>query len=799
MHIIKTILAILLTTAFITIANAEENKYHLTINVIPSDAKIRVMNIKPKYQHGIMLKSGKYDVKVTRSGYESKRWWIEIEATDLTVDVVLNKLGTKKNINSNKDDVGNFALWEYALQLRKSKPDLFAEAQGVLLLKIEADSQAEKRGLRSGDIIIAYAGQKINSISQLNNLIYTNADKKRVKLRFIRANTVKTVKLHGGKFGVKLATSITETFSLVEWFETEFLIALQQTQNGEKINQLFIDNPHLVELYQILLTSLVEIGNKEDAEWAGNMIKVTEEVFKNLYLPPSYLTVVQLFEESAKASLSGDNTKALKKLQLGLKKAQELNHQFYITQFLKGIGLFHYTLEQYQKSLEYFEKASIASRDIDNINIFGDSLYFIGGIYKNWGQYSNALEYYQRALAIKHSIGDKFMESSCLTGLGIIYRDLGNYEKALEYLQQALTLDREFKDKRSEGSDLSDIGTVYYALSQYQKSLNYLEKALKIRRELGDKNGELTNLDGIGVVYQDLGEFQKALNYSQQAMKIAHDIGNKFSIGKISNNIGSIYREWKQYQTALDYYQKALAIYEQIDSTQIDNMRGKAIALSNIGIVYSNLDKTQEALEYLQQALIIDKKLSDKAGIGADLMNIGTIYVMFKQYTTALDYFHQSLKIMREINQKLGEANNLGNIANVYKHRGQYQKALDYYQQTLAIHQEIGSQHEIEKDLNDIRHINNKLNMPTYDNSVDQNIQNVPSYNNIFEQKIETNKNLNNDGISQEEIARAGSKFIAWFIIITIIVAIIGLITRVNHRKKQASEIASEVKQKFGK
>jgi hypothetical protein len=41
------------------------------------------MNIKPKYRHGIALKSGKYDIEVTRSGYESKRGWVEIKNADL--------------------------------------------------------------------------------------------------------------------------------------------------------------------------------------------------------------------------------------------------------------------------------------------------------------------------------------------------------------------------------------------------------------------------------------------------------------------------------------------------------------------------------------------------------------------------------------------------------------------------------------------------------------------------------------------------------------------------------------------
>ena len=66
-------------------------KYALTINATPSDSRIRIMNISPTYQPGIALKPGRYEVNVTRSGYQSKTMWIEITNSDVTIEVTLNK------------------------------------------------------------------------------------------------------------------------------------------------------------------------------------------------------------------------------------------------------------------------------------------------------------------------------------------------------------------------------------------------------------------------------------------------------------------------------------------------------------------------------------------------------------------------------------------------------------------------------------------------------------------------------------------------------------------------------------
>jgi len=67
------------------------SKYSLTINLIPADGKIRIMNIPPKYNSGILLKPGKYDIYITHSAYIDYREWIEIEDSDVNIDIILKK------------------------------------------------------------------------------------------------------------------------------------------------------------------------------------------------------------------------------------------------------------------------------------------------------------------------------------------------------------------------------------------------------------------------------------------------------------------------------------------------------------------------------------------------------------------------------------------------------------------------------------------------------------------------------------------------------------------------------------
>ena len=62
---------------------------HLTIKTSPEGAKIRILNIAPKYQQGMTLKAGRYQIEVSHQGYQRKVEWIEMGLEDMVHSVVL--------------------------------------------------------------------------------------------------------------------------------------------------------------------------------------------------------------------------------------------------------------------------------------------------------------------------------------------------------------------------------------------------------------------------------------------------------------------------------------------------------------------------------------------------------------------------------------------------------------------------------------------------------------------------------------------------------------------------------------
>jgi len=76
----------------------QKEKYSLSINTTPSNAKVYIMGIKPRYKNGIKLEKGAYKIKVKAIGYETKVLTIELNS-DISYDVALIELKNQSKKN----------------------------------------------------------------------------------------------------------------------------------------------------------------------------------------------------------------------------------------------------------------------------------------------------------------------------------------------------------------------------------------------------------------------------------------------------------------------------------------------------------------------------------------------------------------------------------------------------------------------------------------------------------------------------------------------------------------------------
>ncbi|AFU97446.1 bifunctional serine/threonine-protein kinase/formylglycine-generating enzyme family protein [Simiduia agarivorans] len=67
-------------------------RFALTVNPEPVSARVRILNIKEKYQPGIALLPDRYLVEVTAEGYHTYKEWVRLGTQDRSLDVSLRKV-----------------------------------------------------------------------------------------------------------------------------------------------------------------------------------------------------------------------------------------------------------------------------------------------------------------------------------------------------------------------------------------------------------------------------------------------------------------------------------------------------------------------------------------------------------------------------------------------------------------------------------------------------------------------------------------------------------------------------------
>ena len=133
-----------------------DDKYSLTIDTLPTNATVKIMNITPKYSYGMYLKQGDYKVQVSAYGYTTKTVWVSLKE-DISKYIVLSKNNytapavdydfPKTTFKNNKFSVNVTTVPAYAtIKITNIKPKFY---QGMRLKKGKYNVSVSKKGYKT--------------------------------------------------------------------------------------------------------------------------------------------------------------------------------------------------------------------------------------------------------------------------------------------------------------------------------------------------------------------------------------------------------------------------------------------------------------------------------------------------------------------------------------------------------------------------------------------------------------------------------------------------------------------------
>jgi CHAT domain-containing protein len=297
-----------------------------------------------------------------------------------------------------------------------------------------------------------------------------------------------------------------------------------------------------------------------------------------------------------------------------------INHDSVQVQLLQRIGSLFFTLSDYSKAINYYQKSIIiinqnAAKPSINSRHLIRSYYWLSVFYDSLQRVTDKMKALDSCAAI--AIRLKSINEYCLSALysrAEYYFNVHDHYRCIDYAKLCESLAIEFANRGSKRD--FDVGTQYaissivwqvnalLGLKKYNEAENLLENKAEQCREkkLGHNLGVIYGL--LAEVLEMKGNFVKALSYHNKAYAIEKQSGESINCKAILNQIGFEiwFKHYKNAEKALAYYNQALNFKVPEDKYRLLNSMESLSIFNRIANVYALQGKYDQALKHMQLA-----------------------------------------------------------------------------------------------------------------------------------------------------------------------------------------------------
>lgn len=282
--------------------------------------------------------------------------------------------------------------------------------------------------------------------------------------------------------------------------------------------------------------------------------------------------------------------------------------------------------------------------------------YWAGEWYYDAQEYDKAIEYSNRALTLSRKVAAKGIECDCENVLSIAYFRKSDYHRSLEYAKATLALGRELQDEGRIAYSLNTLAGICLASKQPAEGVKYVLEAIHICERQNDSLKLAVRCGMAAEIYHSMGENEKSLEYSRRAFDINKEMG-------LDDKAAVRLSQMAAAQIALGRYDDAeKSLLEALPELEkAGNMQSWAISCNQMGDICLQKGEHEKAVEYYLAALKVFTEKGDAYnkshshyGLSRALTprNSDEALEHLMQYTHIKDSLYDS-----EMNQGLNEYN----------------------------------------------------------------------------------------------------------------------------------------------
>ena len=263
-----------------------------------------------------------------------------------------------------------------------------------------------------------------------------------------------------------------------------------------------------------------------------------------------------------------------------------------------------------------------------------DSYNVLGNAFQTKGDFDKALEYYERAYLLANQKDYKNRLPALMGNIALVYFNKGNYPVSLQKFYASLKAAEATGDKLVIRSSLNNIGTIHFYQGKMDEAEQAYKKTLDLSRELSDTTGVILAYNNLGETSLEQNDPAKALAHLSEAYSLALAKNVPDMLVAVTNTLGDTYFRLDSTRLATTYFQSALRL-----SKDQSNARATCKALMGLAKVQNKMGMHKEGLANALEAVARAEKMGQAQLLRDAYELVAGIYENMGEGNNAIRYY----------------------------------------------------------------------------------------------------------------------------------------------------------------
>ncbi len=268
---------------------------------------------------------------------------------------------------------------------------------------------------------------------------------------------------------------------------------------------------------------------------------------------------VEITKETLEKLIEQKKKNLLKLEKVSGKNSTYIEELSELTQLQLTAGNYEESERNYLICLKHFEKQSDR---LGQAAVLG----LLGTLHYRKEQYDDSIEYYQKAYQIYNELLQMQEKIMCLKGIGGALIKKNDLKKACDTFLECSTLCSDCKDPYSLLDCFGQLVHINESLNKWDVVFEIYKKSLKVFKELNDIQGIITSYFNLGILKKRVNSYSDALRYFKKGTNIAIDSNFSELIIKGLTYVGECLFYTGEIKSAKNEFVKALKIAKKIDA-----------------------------------------------------------------------------------------------------------------------------------------------------------------------------------------------------------------------------------------